>query len=128
MPGIRKSRALSLVANKNIVDGDVNQLDKETNETHDGKSNAGRLGNLREFLSVRLSAFLHQVHGVLGKIPHRLDCNFVESLVSGHFQFSLFVNLRFHVMPYNTRQEKKIARPRSAKPATKEIDTDSEGG
>ena len=40
----------------NIVDGDVNELDKEANEAHDAKANGSGDGDLGELLPVRLCA------------------------------------------------------------------------
>ena len=73
-----------LVANEDVVDGDVNELDEEADEAHDGKADAGGLGNGRELLPVGLGALLHQVHGVLGKLPEGLDDHIVETFVAGH--------------------------------------------
>ena len=39
----------SLWADNNVVDGDVDKLDEETNEAHDGEADRRRDGNLLEF-------------------------------------------------------------------------------
>ena len=43
-----------------IVDGDVNELDKESDKSHDGEADSGGNGNLLELLSVRLGTSLNQ--------------------------------------------------------------------
>ena len=78
------SHNIHLVANQDVVDGDVNELDEETNEAHDGKADAGGLGNGREFLPVGLGALLHQVHGILGKLPEGLNDVLLESFFASH--------------------------------------------
>jgi hypothetical protein len=59
----------SLVSYQNIIDWNVNKLDKKTNESHDQETNSSSSGNVGEFLSVGLSAFLDKVDGILGKLP-----------------------------------------------------------
>merc|ERR1719167_681010 len=60
----------------NIVDGDVDELDKEADEAHDTKANGSGDGNLGELLPVRLGAPLDQPDRVLGKLLQRLGgCN-----------------------------------------------------
>jgi len=49
-----------LCSNDDIVDGDVDQLDKESNETHQCKSNSCGNCNLLKLLSVWLCASLDQ--------------------------------------------------------------------
>lgn len=55
-----------------VVDGDVDQLDKESDEPHDGKADRRRHRNLLELLSVRLCAPLHKPYRIFGKLPARL--------------------------------------------------------
>ena len=75
----------TLIANQDVVDGDVNQLDKETDESHNEKANAGGLGNGGELLSVGLGAFLDQMNRILGELLQGFDQNFVESFLFRHF-------------------------------------------
>ena len=72
---------LLLVSDENIVNSNVNQLDKETNKAHDQKSNASCTGNGSKFFSVRFGAFLDQVHRVLGELLERLHQDLIESLL-----------------------------------------------
>ena len=48
----------SLWPDNNVVDGDVDKLDEETNEAHDGKSNRRRNGNLLEFWNQRVTVLI----------------------------------------------------------------------
>eukprot|EP00163_Fabomonas_tropica_P022093 TRINITY_DN38521_c0_g1_i1.p1 TRINITY_DN38521_c0_g1~~TRINITY_DN38521_c0_g1_i1.p1 ORF type:complete len:113 (+),score=0.62 TRINITY_DN38521_c0_g1_i1:160-498(+) len=57
----------TLLANNDVVDGNVNQLDKETNETHNEEPNSGGTSNLGEFLAVRLGATVNKTVRVLAK-------------------------------------------------------------
>merc|ERR1719167_17679 len=59
----------------NIVDGDVDELDKEADEAHDTKANSSCNGNLGELLPVRLGAPLHQPDRVLGKLLQGFSCS-----------------------------------------------------
>lgn len=59
----------------------MHQLDKETNEAHDQKTDTSGLGNIREFLSVRLGALLDQMDRVFGELLQGLDEHFVESFL-----------------------------------------------
>lgn len=56
-----------LRANNNIIDGDVDQFDKETDEAHYTEAHGGGDSNLLEFLAIGLRATFHQTNGVLGK-------------------------------------------------------------
>jgi hypothetical protein len=49
-----------LDSDNDVVDGDVNELDEEADEAHDGKADGGGHGNLLELFPVRLRASLHQ--------------------------------------------------------------------
>jgi hypothetical protein len=69
----------------------VNQLDKETNETHDEKANSNSPSDSGELFAVGLGALLDQMHRVLGKLPERLNEHLVESLLICHFY--LFIEL-----------------------------------
>jgi len=51
-----------LAANNDIVNRDVNKLDKKSNEAHDSKSNGSSYGNLLELLPIRFGASLHQAN------------------------------------------------------------------
>jgi hypothetical protein len=71
----------SLISHENVIDGNVNQLDKETDETHDEKSSGGGLGDRGELFAVGLGALLDQMHRVLGKLPKGLNEHLVESFL-----------------------------------------------
>jgi len=71
----------NLISNKNIVNGNVNQLDKEPNESHDEKADTCRLGDLHKFLSIGFRTFLDQMRRVLGKLPQWLDEHLIESFL-----------------------------------------------
>ena len=58
----------------NIVDGDVDELDKEADEAHDAKADSSGDGNLGELLPVGLGAPLHQPDRVLGKLLQGFSC------------------------------------------------------
>ncbi len=75
---------LTLVANKNVIDGDMHQLYKEANESHDQKSKTGGAGDLEKFLSVWLCAFFNKVDRVLGKLLEGLNEYFVKSFLLTH--------------------------------------------
>ena len=62
-----------LGADNNVVDWDVNQLDKESDESHDGEADSCSHCDLLELLSVRLRATFDQTNGILGKLPQGLD-------------------------------------------------------
>lgn len=68
-----------------IVDRYVHQLDKESNEPHDKETSCCGLGNLHELFSIRLRAFLHQVHRVPGKLLEGLNQKLFESVFLSHF-------------------------------------------
>lgn len=55
--------------NNDVVDGDVDEFDKESNEAHDGKSNCCCHGNLLEFFSIWLCASFDESDGVLDELP-----------------------------------------------------------
>lgn len=57
----------------------MNQLDKESDETHNQKSDAGGACNLSKLLAVWLGAFFDKVDGVLGELAEGLDEDFVEA-------------------------------------------------
>lgn len=73
--------SFDLVSNKNVVNGDVNQFDKETNESHNEETNRGRPRDHQKFFAIRLGAFLDQVHGILGELFERFNKNLVESFL-----------------------------------------------
>ena len=52
----------SSCSNNDVVDGDVDEFDKESNESHESKSNSCSNSNLLELLSVWLGASLDQSH------------------------------------------------------------------
>lgn len=63
----------------------MDELDKETNETHNEKAGADSSGNHGEFLSVRLGALFDQMHRITGKLLQWLNEHFVDSFFVGHF-------------------------------------------
>lgn len=76
-----RSNNAKLLANQNVVDGNVHKLDKETNETHDEEPNPCRLGNNGELLSVGLGALLNEVDRVLGELLEGFDENLFKSFL-----------------------------------------------
>jgi hypothetical protein len=83
---VNNSIKSSLVSNKDVIDRDVNKLDKKSNKSHDQKSNSSSPGNSSEFFTIGLGTFLDKVDGVLGKLTERLDENLVESFLLSHFE------------------------------------------
>jgi len=59
---------LPLRAHNNVVDGNVDELDEEANEAHDGKTYRCCHGNLLVLLPVGLCAALHQSDGIFGEL------------------------------------------------------------
>lgn len=51
----------------------MDQLDEETNETHDGETDRGGDGDLLELPLVWLGASLDETDGVLGELAARLN-------------------------------------------------------
>ena len=86
---VNNSIKSSLVSNKDVIDWDVNKLDKKSNKSHDQKSNTSSSGNSSEFLPIGLGALLDKVYGVLGKLAKWLDENLVESFLLSHFELVL---------------------------------------
>jgi hypothetical protein len=76
--------ARSLVSNQNVIDWNVDKLDKESDETHDKETNAGSSGNLSKFLAIRLGALFDQMNRVLGKLLKGFNQNLVETLLIRH--------------------------------------------
>ena len=62
-----------LYSANDVVDWDVNQFDKKSDEAHDSKTDACGDSNLLELFSVWLCAPLDQPDGVLAELPHGLD-------------------------------------------------------
>ena len=75
------SNKVKLLSNQDVVDRNVYQLHKETNETHDKEPNPRRLGNHGELLSVGLGALLDEVDRVLGELLERFDENLFKSFL-----------------------------------------------
>lgn len=73
----------TLRADDDVVDGNVDQFDKEADEAHDGESNSGSNSNLLEFFLVGLGAPLDQPDGILGELLHRFDG--LNDLIHGLF-------------------------------------------
>jgi hypothetical protein len=59
----------------------VNELDEETNETHDKETDTGSLGNSSKFLAIRLGALLDQMYRILGELPEWFNQDFVETFL-----------------------------------------------
>jgi hypothetical protein len=77
------SSQLLLVPYQNIVNGDMNQLDKEADEAHDKEPNPHCLANLHEFLAVRFGALFDQMHGIASKFLQWLKEDFLETFLFG---------------------------------------------
>merc|ERR1712142_336472 len=71
--GGREVTGRSLRSHDDVVDGDVDEFDKEADESHDGEPNGGRNRNLLELFSVWLCAPLDQSDGVLGELLEGVD-------------------------------------------------------
>ena len=82
-----EKRCFFLTSHKNVINGNVNQLDKESDKSHDGETDSDSLCDGGKFLAIGLGAFLYQVHGILCELPKRLDGNFLESFFFSHFFF-----------------------------------------
>ena len=57
-----------IVCNNNGVDWNVNELDKESNESHDGKSNPDDSGGLLELWPVWFAASPDKCDGIHGEL------------------------------------------------------------
>merc|ERR1719430_2677091 len=66
-------RQLGLRAHDDVVDGDVDELDKEPNEAHYAKAYCSGNSNLGELFPVRLCAPFDQPYGVLAELLQRLQ-------------------------------------------------------
>lgn len=62
-----------LVVYDDVIDWDVNQLDKKSNESHDGETDGGCDCDFLELFRVRLGATTNQTHGVAGELFHRVN-------------------------------------------------------
>lgn len=82
-----------LVSNKDVINWNMNKLDKKSNESHNQKANTSSSGNGSEFFTIGLGAFLDKVDGVLGELTEGLDKNLVESFLLSHFEFLLYLLL-----------------------------------
>jgi len=60
-------------ADDDVIDGDVDEFDEKSDETHDGETDRRRHRDLREFLPVGLRTSLHQSGRVLGELHARLQ-------------------------------------------------------
>ena len=67
-----KIAARLCTTNKDIIDGNVNDLYEEPDKPHDQEPNARRPGHPSELVLVWLGAFLHQVLAVAHKLCQRL--------------------------------------------------------
>lgn len=63
----------TLRANNDVVDGNVYQLNEESNESHDAEANGSGNSDLLELLAVGLGAALDQADGVLGEEASRFS-------------------------------------------------------
>ena len=61
-----------LGSDNDVVDGDVDELHEETDETHDAEPNSGCHSDLLKLFSVGLGAPLYQAAGILVKLLGRL--------------------------------------------------------
>ena len=75
------SSSSQLGANYDIVDGNVDKLDEETNEAHESESNGGRYRYLLELLSVWFSALFDEADRVLGDLLQGFEL--VNNLIHG---------------------------------------------
>jgi hypothetical protein len=65
--------AFSLASHQNVVDRNMNKLDKESNKAHNQKSDSRRPSNQGKFLAVRFGALFDQMDRVLGKLLEWLN-------------------------------------------------------
>merc|ERR1712137_989551 len=72
-----------LRSHNDVVDGNVDELDEEADESHDGEADGGGHGNLLELFPVWLCAFLYETDGILGELPGRV--NQLHNLIHGLF-------------------------------------------
>lgn len=82
--GSRVENLRSAAADDDVVDGDVDELDEEADEAHDGEADRGGKRDLLVLLTVRLSALLHEADRVLREtlrwvhhVRHVLHCKTV---------------------------------------------------
>jgi hypothetical protein len=59
----------------------VNELDEETDETHDKETDTGSLGDSRKFLAIRLGALLDQMYRILGELLEWFNQDLVETFL-----------------------------------------------
>merc|ERR1719158_152507 len=64
----------SLRADNNVIDGDVDEFDKESNETHQRKSNSCCNCNLLKLFPVWFCTSLDKSDGILPKLSQRFNC------------------------------------------------------
>lgn len=72
-PGIEILPDQDLTTNNDVIYGDMDELDKETDEPHYGKSDRCGHGNLLKFFSVGFCAPFHKPYGVLNELPAGLN-------------------------------------------------------
>mmetsp|Transcript_10397 Transcript_10397/g.20475 ORF Transcript_10397/g.20475 Transcript_10397/m.20475 type:complete len:164 (-) Transcript_10397:35-526(-) len=70
--------AAILGANEDVVDRDVDELDKEANHANHQESHCNRPSSGLELLAVRLSTFLDELFAILGKLHERLNDTLVQ--------------------------------------------------
>ena len=64
---------MTLCSDNDVVDGDVDELDKEPNEAHEAKPDGRGDGDLLELLPVGLGASLDKSDGVLAELFEGLE-------------------------------------------------------
>ena len=74
-----------LCSDNDVVDGNVDELDEESNESHESKANGCSNGNLLELLPVWLGAPLDQPDRVLAELSQGLQL--LSDLIHGLFCF-----------------------------------------
>lgn len=72
-----------LIANQDIVDGDMNELHEESDKSHDEEANTRCSCSHREFLTIRFRALFYQMNRIFGKLTKWLYQYFIESLLFG---------------------------------------------
>jgi hypothetical protein len=75
---------LFLTSNKDVVDGNMDQLDEETDTTHNEEPDQRRVRDRLEFFPIRFCAFLHQMDRIFRELFQWLDEHFFESFLSFH--------------------------------------------
>ena len=77
----------ALASHQYVIDGNVDQFNKETNETHHEKADSNSACHGGKLLAVWFGAFLDQVHRIFCKLLKRLNQNLVDTFFLGHGVF-----------------------------------------